>query len=1079
MRNRYLFFTFLMILSNEAVSQTSTANYVMKTTMTGGNTSMVEIGYLDGLGRESQTVSKAYTPSGKDMVSLQEYDTDGRPSAKWIPTPMLTTTGELQTVSSLKSRAQTVTGDTSPYSTAIYEDSPLGRIREQYGPGSAWRSASRRVVTDYTTNTSSNNCRRFSVTVGGTLSVSGYYQPGELDVTSIQDEDMSISYVFTDVFGHEILHRNILGGTNVDTYSVYDNLGNLRYVLPPSACSELPATGTFFADGNDALRDNAYYYEYDTKNRCVKKKLPGCEPVIMRYDHADRMVFSQDGEQRTGNLWTFYLYDRFGRLAVKGIHHGVNVPNTDNVTVLAEYTGNGAYGGYTCNLNLDTGNLLEILYYDSYAFCSQDTHLQYVQSSYGERYQNGAASAKGLLTGRRIYRSSTGTYTDYVTEACYYDMYGQVIQSHTTNHLGGYDHNYCEFSLTGKPLGARHVHSVTGQAAHTETVTYTYDHGDRQVTVTHQTDQGTPVTIVSNAYDELGRLTANARNGNTSLLTSHSYNVRSWLTGISNPLFSESLWYNESHEGNTPLWGGNISAQQWQTDGTLRGYNLTYDGLSRLTQAAYRENGSSSSKYTTQYTYDIMGKPLTLKRRGKLDDGSFGLVDDMTYTYDSNRLLTITDANEDEPTYQGAFHFSDGADEDEEYAYDNNGNRIMDLNKGIVNIGYNLLNLPSLITFQDSSKISYLYDADGNKLRVTYTGGLLSPVPNSIHIVDYCGNCIYEDGTLSRILIDGGYITFESNIPKYHFYIQDHLGNIRVVADQSGVAEQVNHYYPYGGIIADISTNQDIQRHKYNGKEYDRMYGLNLYDYGARHYDPATLAWTAMDPLAEKYYPITPYGYCHNDPIRYTDPDGRDDYYDRNGNFLGSNSKETDYIYIAQIKNSFMKDGLKYNVVSGIKSINDVDISAKSWSKILTRIAVIAGVDVNDLKNSAISVGVLKFRENDNLVKYEFQDEYNDCNDIYGNEKGELYTATTRGRKNKGEKADITAFIYPIGEAERENYSTVANIKHLLMFHEYNLHYLQDMLDGPSLDRKLINHSLWRKLTTGYKNEIINRLRSW
>ena len=140
--------------------------------------------------------------------------------------------------------------------------------------------------------------------------------------------------------------------------------------------------------------------------------------------------------------------------------------------------------------------------------------------------------------------------------------------------------------------------------------------------------------------------------------------------------------------------------------------------------------------------------------------------------------------------------------------------------------------------------------------------------------IDYCGNYIYEDGTLSRILIDGGYITFESNIPKYHFYIQDHLGNIRVVADQSGVAEQVNHYYPYGGIIADISTNQGLQRHKYNGKEYDRMYGLNLYDYGARHYDPATLAWTAMDPLAEKYYPITPYGYCHSNPVMYVDENG-------------------------------------------------------------------------------------------------------------------------------------------------------------------------------------------------------------
>ena len=558
MRVRFILLTLLIILSTEVFPQTTTANYVMKTTMTGGNTAMVEIGYLDGLGRKSQTVMKGYTPGGNDMVVLQEYDSDGRPTDKWLPTPMTASTGEQQTVSYIKSRARSVTGDYSPYSTIICEDSPLNRVKQQYLPGNAWRSASRRVVTDYTTNTSSNNCRRFTVTITGTLGVSGCYQPGELDVTEVQDEDMNTSYVFKDVFGHEVLHRSILGGSNVDTYFVYDDLGNLRYVLPPSACNALPASGTFFQDSNDALRDYAYYYEYDTRNRCVKEKLPGCENVIMRYDHADRVVFSQDGLQRSGNLWTFYLYDRFGRPAVKGIHHGATVPNTDNISVLADYTGNGPYGGYACNLTLDTGNLLEIRYYDTYEFCSQNTHLGYVQSSYGERYENGSASAKGLLTGRRIYRSSTGAYTDYVTEACYYDMYGQLIQTHATNHLGGYDHNYCEFSLTGKPLGARHEHSATAQTAHTETLTYTYDHGDRLVTVTHQTDQGTPVTIVSNAYDELGRLTANARNGNTSLLTSNTYNVRSWLTGISNPLFSESLWYNESHEGNTPLWGGNI-----------------------------------------------------------------------------------------------------------------------------------------------------------------------------------------------------------------------------------------------------------------------------------------------------------------------------------------------------------------------------------------------------------------------------------------------------------------------------------------------------------------------------------------
>ena len=142
-------------------------------------------------------------------------------------------------------------------------------------------------------------------------------------------------------------------------------------------------------------------------------------------------------------------------------------------------------------------------------------------------------------------------------------------------------------------------------------------------------------------------------------------------------------------------------------------------------------------------------------------------------------------------------------------------------------------------------------------------------------VIDYCGNYIYENGTLRKILVEGGYITFDSsNQPVYHFYLKDHLGNNRVVANASGQVEQVNHYYPYGGLMEE-STGGDVQRYKYNGKELDRMLGLDWYDYGARHYDGALTMWGTMDPLCEKYYNISPYVYCGNNPINAFDPDGR------------------------------------------------------------------------------------------------------------------------------------------------------------------------------------------------------------
>jgi RHS repeat-associated protein len=102
--------------------------------------------------------------------------------------------------------------------------------------------------------------------------------------------------------------------------------------------------------------------------------------------------------------------------------------------------------------------------------------------------------------------------------------------------------------------------------------------------------------------------------------------------------------------------------------------------------------------------------------------------------------------------------------------------------------------------------------------------------------------------------------------------------NNRAVINEFGVVRQVTNYYPFGAPYADASasTNTDFQPYKYNGKEFDKMHGLNTYDYGARQYNPITARWDRMDPLAEKYYSISPYVYCMNNPIIHVDPDGKE-----------------------------------------------------------------------------------------------------------------------------------------------------------------------------------------------------------
>lgn len=148
----------------------------------------------------------------------------------------------------------------------------------------------------------------------------------------------------------------------------------------------------------------------------------------------------------------------------------------------------------------------------------------------------------------------------------------------------------------------------------------------------------------------------------------------------------------------------------------------------------------------------------------------------------------------------------------------------------------------------------------------------------------------FENGQLKQMLVDGGYIPMDDWSGTYRFYVKDHLGNNRMVVHQSGTIEQVNNYYPYGGLMAN-TTGWNTQRYKYNGKEFDRMHGLDWYDYGARWMDASIGRWHSMDPLCENKPWLSPYLFCSGNPIIRIDPDGMEDYYvNSNGDFYEDTS---------------------------------------------------------------------------------------------------------------------------------------------------------------------------------------------
>ena len=433
-----------------------------------------------------------------------------------------------------------------------------------------------------------------------------------------------------------------------------------------------------------------------------------------------------------------------------------------------------------------------------------------------------------------------------------------------------YDVTSTVYTFTDKPATVTHTHTASGKDSRTEAYTYSYDHADRLSKVEH-TLGGAKVTLAAYAYDNLGRLQSKSLHGSDADRQAYAYNVRGWLTGISGTKFTQNLYYNT---GNGPAkYNGSISSMTWKagTASTVRGYKFTYDGLNRMLNATYGETAgisTNANRFSENVTgYDKNGNIKSLQRYGQTGASAYGLIDNLTFTFNGNQLSRVDDAVM-ASAYGGGFEFKDGVKQVGEYTYDANGNLTKDLNKGITDIQYNCLNLPSAVTFSDGSTITYVYAADGTKLRTVHKIG------GATTTTDYCGNVVYENGAQKLLITEEGYITLSDN--KYYYYLKDHQGNNRVVINQSGAVEETNHYYLFGGVFASSTSTQP---YKYNSKEYDTKKGLNWYDYGARHYDAVLGRFMTVDPLAEKYYSESLYTYCYSNPINCIDPNGKDGIY--------------------------------------------------------------------------------------------------------------------------------------------------------------------------------------------------------
>jgi RHS repeat-associated protein len=355
------------------------------------------------------------------------------------------------------------------------------------------------------------------------------------------------------------------------------------------------------------------------------------------------------------------------------------------------------------------------------------------------------------------------------------------------------------------------------------------------------------------------------------------------LDDTQNDIFANKLNFEENG-----LFDGNISKEIWKSKlntGSNRSYTHTYDPAKRILASAYTGDMYSGENFNFSVNgYDKNGNITGLNRNGAriLTNGiptAFGLIDQLTYFYNGNRLAGIADGatgNDDVGDFRDNNSNSD-------YTYWTDGSLKSDANKGISLIDYDTyLNKPKSVTYSDGQRwIHFYYTSGGTKIKQTNSASEeLHYTSKSIYQRKNSVTALYQiSQSEGRILpVNGGFV--------FEFQYNDHLGNLRA-SFRDSLASPVNGIYPPPVITQENSYFPFGLEHKgtdfyraspnqfqYNGKEKINTFNLGWSDYGFRTFDLQNARFISSDPLASQFPELTNYQYASNNPISNIDLDG-------------------------------------------------------------------------------------------------------------------------------------------------------------------------------------------------------------
>ena len=778
--------------------------------------------YFDGLTRAIQSVSVSSSPMQKDLVQPVTYDANGRQSLQYLPYTANSQKGALRTTplaeqASFYAASPKVSADGRPFSEITFENSPLNRVSQVRGEGDLWYNDARSAKVSY--NVNSTSMPRWEINSSGLpVSVSSY-TANAIYFDEAGDEDIGLKASYYDLRG--LLIKSVETAGLLTTYYVYDEIGNLRFIIPPLLSSTL-------APSQAQLDNLAFQYVYDSRQRLVKEKAPGPDNdwVFTIYDQWDRPVLTQDGLQRSKPTkeWSFVKYDAFNRPIITGVLQSNNTFDQMRVATTSGHHEDriSTSFGYTLTSSapnfVSEANVLTVQYYDDYAFkdiVGWDAEGNNFSSESGLVY---LASMKGQITGSKIKLLGQ---PHWLNSVIYYDKRYQAVETIEEHHLAGTDKYFNTYAFAGWVTQSRRVHT-SSIASVTMVEDYEYDHVGRLLKTYHQIDNNPRVLLASNSYNELGQIVEinmHSTDNGASFLQSvdYRYNIRGWLTNINNSkltvdasnddtndLFGMELTYNQAAiningTATTPLYNGTITAARWKIDNkkdvpTERAFGYSYNDKLWLSKANYASfNGTAYADEAGYYNlenvgYDANGNITRLQRYGKAG-AARTKIDDLIYGYgaNGNQLTNVEDAG----TTAGFTNGTVGLPT--EYLYDKNANVTADLNNSISSVTYNYINLPAQIVIDAAGAsndytVEYLYDATGYAVRKVLKQG---NGPNVLKQVDYVNGIQYVGGQLAYIFTPLGRANKNGNAYEYEYNLKDHLGNTRVTF---GLLHEVNIY---------------------------------------------------------------------------------------------------------------------------------------------------------------------------------------------------------------------------------------------------------------------------------------------